>query len=160
MSAAQSPDTNPLLLNTRLRAATARRFTKNAYNITGEAWKEESYVYITWGWISFLAIELITAAGFLTLLIVTEGRLTSSQVSSPEDRLVFQDIKDSSLAVLVALNKECHGAAGGGIQPMDELKKTARSLQVKLKGNQVVPQEGTAETQSRGDEQSEPSLKR
>ncbi|QLI71080.1 uncharacterized protein G6M90_00g080160 [Metarhizium brunneum] len=146
-------------LSSTLRAATPRRFTKNAYNVTGEAWKEESYVYITWGWISFLAIELITAAGFLTLLIVTEGRLTSSQVSSPEDRLVFQDIKDSSLAMLVALNKECHAAAGGGLQPMDELKKTARSLRVKLKGNQVVPQDGTAETQSRGDEQSEPSLK-
>ncbi|EFY96509.1 DUF3176 domain protein [Metarhizium robertsii] len=138
-------------LSSTLRAVTPRRYTINAYNITGKAWKEESYVYITWGWISFLAMELITATGFLTLLIVTEGRLASSQVSSPEDRLVFQDIKDSSWAVLVALNKECHGAAGGGIQPMDELKKTARSLRVKLKGNQVVPQEGTAEMPSRGD---------
>lgn len=62
--------------------------------------------------------------------------------------------------MLVALNKECHAAAGGGLQPMDELKKAVRSLRVKLMGNQVVPQEGTAETQYRGDEQSEPSLKR
>ncbi|KID61446.1 hypothetical protein MAN_09211, partial [Metarhizium hybridum] len=147
-------------LSSTLRAVTPIQYAHNAYNITGKAWKEESYVHVTWGWISFLAIELITAAGFLTLLIVTEGRLTSSQVSSPEDRLVFQDIKDSSLAMLVALNKECHAAAGGGLQPMDELKKNARSLRVKLKGNQVVPQEGAAETQSRGDEQSEPSLKR
>ncbi|KID94384.1 hypothetical protein MAJ_09661, partial [Metarhizium majus ARSEF 297] len=139
-------------LSSTLRAVKPLRCTNNAYNITGKAWKEESYVYITWGWILFLAIELITAAGFLTLLNVTEGRLTSSQVSSPEDRLVFQDIKDSSLAMLVALNKECHTAAGGGLQPMDELKKTARTLRVKLKGNQVVLQEGTADMASRGDE--------
>ncbi|KID84994.1 hypothetical protein MGU_07787 [Metarhizium guizhouense ARSEF 977] len=139
------------ILSSTLRSVNPTRYTQSAYNITGKAWKEESYVYITWGWISFLAIELITATSFLTLLIVAEGRLASSQVSSPEDRLVFQDIKDSSLAILVALNKGCHGAAGGGLQPMDELKKTARSLRVKLKGNQVVPQEGTAEMASRGD---------
>lgn len=36
---------------------------------------------------------------------------------------------------------------------MDELKKTARTLRVKLKGNQVVLQEDTAEMPSRGDEQ-------
>lgn len=99
------------------------------------AWREEAYVQVRWGWITFLAIELLTAAIFLCITIITQPRHREDCGSE------FRDLKDSALALVVALSDECRVAAGGGLQHMDELKRKAMQLKVRFEGNKIVPAE-------------------
>ncbi|KAJ3529387.1 hypothetical protein NM208_g9785 [Fusarium decemcellulare] len=110
--------------------------TRHGYNITGKAWVTESYVEIRWGWLSFLAFELALAASVLVLTVVAQGRSLESDEADPG---LLRDLKDSSLATLVALDNDSRMLAGNGLQSVNELKKTAKELRVRVKGNQLVP---------------------
>lgn len=98
------------------------------------------YVKITWAWFSLLAFEITVATLFLAITIV---RQTSDRGSG------FRDVKDSSLATLVALSEECRAAAGGRLGPVDELKSASKGLKVQLKGRQIILAEENADEKPR-----------
>ncbi|KAF4458817.1 DUF3176 domain [Fusarium albosuccineum] len=89
-----------------------------------------------WGWLSFLAFELAPAASVLVLTVVAQGRSPESDEADPG---LLRDLKDSSLATLVALDNDSRMLTGNGLQSVNELKKTAKELRVRMKGNQLVP---------------------
>ncbi|CAH0018839.1 unnamed protein product, partial [Clonostachys rhizophaga] len=136
-------------------------------NFTGQAWRDESYVLINWGWISFLACEVLISASFLLLTIMSQSLQQrryhgkspllyedSKDSSRKRKRIEFNNneaararqlntmnTKDSSLATLVALSSRCRDMVGGGLRPLDELEIAAKGLQVKLDGNEIAPAE-------------------
>lgn len=131
----------------RIRAGQHRTYTREHFNVTGTAWKETSYVHITWGWIAFLAAELALAT---TFLVITAFQCASSQLrgGSEKSSAVPTDIKDSSLATLTVLGAECRSLIGDGLQPMDELVRRSKGLLVKLQGGEVVPVGKVGEVES------------
>ncbi|KAK3987180.1 hypothetical protein QBC44DRAFT_400961 [Cladorrhinum sp. PSN332] len=110
---------------------------QSAYNITGKAWTQESYVDISWGWIAYLGVELVLATVFLALTIFTQIKARHSQDKTSAGPM-FHDYKDAAMAPLLALSSECRAAAGGGLQTRDEMERTAKRLLVKFEGNEVV----------------------
>ncbi|RYP69658.1 hypothetical protein DL769_005228 [Monosporascus sp. CRB-8-3] len=126
-------------LSSVIRVGRPQRYTHGAFNITGQAWKEATYVHITWGWIAFLASELVLAAGFLIITIIVQSKSGNGRLLHREDPRVPRDIKNSSLATLAALSKECREMFSNGIHPMDELKSAAKGLRVRLDGSEIVP---------------------
>ncbi|KAI8686673.1 hypothetical protein NCS56_00327800 [Fusarium sp. Ph1] len=132
-------DTWPLPLNSRIRRADLD-YTEHGFNVTGKAWTSESYVQIQWGWLSFLAFELVLAAGLLAMTIATQK---SNQKSDRESYDMVCDLKDSSLAALVALDNDCRSVVGNGLGPVRELEKTAREVHVRLRGNRLVVVDAT-----------------
>jgi hypothetical protein len=106
---------------------------QNSFNISGIAWREEAYVQVRWGWVTFLAIELLTAAVFLSITIIAQAR------DKEESRSVFRGLKDSALAALLALSSKCRVAAGDGVQHIGVLKEKAMGLKVRFDGNEIIP---------------------
>jgi hypothetical protein len=98
-------------------------------------------VHINWGWISFLAAENALAAGFVVLTMISQSR--RQRTHQRENVLVYEDVKDSSLATLVALGGQCRQRMGGGLRPIDELEKAAKDLRVRLDTQEVVPAESS-----------------
>ncbi|KAF6826482.1 hypothetical protein CMUS01_09425 [Colletotrichum musicola] len=115
-------------------------FVRGTYNVTGEPRGMVPYVKITWAWFSLLAFEIAVATLFLAITMV---RQTSDRDSG------FRDVKDSSLATLVALSEECRAAAGGRLGPVDELKSASKGLKVQLKRRQIVLVDEYAEEKPR-----------
>ncbi|KAK4194652.1 hypothetical protein QBC40DRAFT_318830 [Triangularia verruculosa] len=122
-----------------------RRVSEGAFNITGKAFKEESYVDIAWVWISFLAVELILATLFLFLTIFGQIKDRRRQAKEDTDVPMFHNYKDNTLAPLLALSNECRAAAGGGLQPKEGMNKMAKGLMVKFQGREVVVAAGGTE---------------
>ncbi|VUC28250.1 unnamed protein product [Clonostachys rosea] len=116
-------------------------------NITGQAWRLQSHVQMNWGWISFLIVEIVLAAVFLACVIVSQ---TIQQRRQQHGEAIenYQDVKDSSLAYMVALGSQCCDEAGRGLRPMDELEKLAKNLKVKLQGGEIVPCRDATENES------------
>ncbi|KAK1691471.1 hypothetical protein BDP55DRAFT_542332 [Colletotrichum godetiae] len=102
--------------------------------IEGTPLKEIAYVHISWGWISFLAIEIVAAVLFLVIVITAQGAV--SRERGPESVYVPADAKDSALATLVVLSNDCREALSDGLQPAGVLQKTSKMLQVTLRGNE------------------------
>ncbi|RSL59503.1 hypothetical protein CEP51_013914 [Fusarium floridanum] len=121
-------------------------YVQGVVNVTGKAWEAESYVQIRWGWLSFLAFELLLAATVLVLTIVAQKR---NQKSDRESYDMICDLKDSSLAALVALDIESRSVMGDGLGPISGLEKTAKEVHVRLRGNRLVAVDATNEI--RGD---------
>ncbi|TDZ53612.1 hypothetical protein CTRI78_v006863 [Colletotrichum trifolii] len=124
-------------MSSLLRSASPQLHLKEVPEIIGEARKEMVYVHISWHWITFLAIQLVLAAVFLALTIGTLCEyelIQAAQGKSPLPR----NIKDSPLAVLVALSKLSREAAGGGLAPMEELERVSKKLRVRFEGSEVV----------------------
>ncbi|KAK1671305.1 hypothetical protein BDP55DRAFT_560652 [Colletotrichum godetiae] len=119
------------------------RYTANSFNISGEALTQVSYVHITWGWITVLAVEIGVALLFLALTIISQSNLNSGQASSREERYAFREAKNSSLAMFVALDEVSRARAGGGLRPLDELKGASKSLRVRFEGRQMVTSDET-----------------
>ncbi|GAW14077.1 hypothetical protein ANO14919_034690 [Xylariales sp. No.14919] len=126
-------------LSSVIRVGQPQKFTHSGFDVTGKAWKEAPYVRITWGWLAFLAAELVLAAGFLFLTIIAQIRSGSKRQSHQEGGQFPRDAKDSSLAALVALNEACRETVGGGVRPASEMKKTAKGVMVRLEGRELVP---------------------
>ena len=123
-----------------MRVGLPQRYTNDAVNITGEAWREISYVHVTWGWLAFLAGELLLAATFVTITIIGQHYGGGANVRH-ESRSVPPDLKDSSLAVLSALSTECRARMGDGIRPIEELNAASKRIWVRLEGGEIVPVE-------------------
>ncbi|KAK4171881.1 hypothetical protein QBC36DRAFT_304935 [Triangularia setosa] len=116
------------------------RLSNDAFNITGRAWKQESFVHITWPWLTFLAVELLVATIFLTVTIMGQARMRMSvrnEAGSDYGEMFF-DYKDSAIAPLLALGQQCRSEAGGGLGPKEEIERAARKIHVKFDGNEVI----------------------
>ncbi|KAG7055654.1 DUF3176 domain protein [Colletotrichum scovillei] len=105
------------------------QWTKGVFNVPGQATTMVTYVNIRWPWVMLLAAEIAVSTVFLVITIIYYTGGSDSQ---------YRDLKSSSLGTLVALGPDCHTAAGGGLQPVDALKKLAKGVQVQLIGNQIV----------------------
>ncbi|CAG9974908.1 unnamed protein product [Clonostachys byssicola] len=127
------------LLSSHMRTAPPPGSDIRFMNFTGQAWRDESYVLINWGWISFLACELVISASFLLLTIMSQS--SQQRRYYGKSPLLYEDSKDSSLATLVALSGRCRDMVGGGLRPMNELEIATKGLLVKLDGNEVTPAE-------------------
>ncbi|KAK0726256.1 hypothetical protein B0T21DRAFT_385567 [Apiosordaria backusii] len=116
------------------------KLSNDAFNITGRAWKQESFVHITWPWLTFLAVELLVATVFLIATILRQAstrKAVKHGSGSPYSEMFF-DYKDSAIAPLLALDQQCRSDAGGGLGPKEEMEKAAKSLRVRIDGNEVV----------------------
>ncbi|CAI6094145.1 unnamed protein product, partial [Clonostachys chloroleuca] len=89
------------VLSSKMRDPNTGLSSEHVLNFAGQAWKDESYVHINWGWILFLATENALAAGFVVLTMISQSR--RRRAHKRENTLVYEDVKDSSLATLVAL---------------------------------------------------------
>lgn len=129
-----------LIVSYRLRENRPKfQVASDIANITGTAWIEESYVSIIWGWLTFLAVELVIATVFLVITIVFQVKMRARLAAEGRsDISVVEEYKDSYLAPLLALSQESRSAAGGGLQPVDGMKGTAKRVLVRLEGSQVV----------------------
>ncbi|KAF6829660.1 hypothetical protein CMUS01_08078 [Colletotrichum musicola] len=106
-----------------------------AFNVTGHAWKEVSYVHVSWEWITFLAVELALAVLFLAITMVTQSRAGRGANRD----FVHADSKDSALAGLVVLGHKGRDIVGDGLRPVSELENSSKRLRVRLEGNELVP---------------------
>ncbi|KAK4641219.1 hypothetical protein QC761_610450 [Podospora bellae-mahoneyi] len=116
------------------------QLSSDAFNVTGQAWKQESYVHITWPWLTFLAVELLVASIFLVATIIGQVRMRKAarhEAGSDYSEMFF-DYKDAAIAPLLALGQQCRSEAGGGLGPRGVMEKVAKSLRVKIDGNEVV----------------------
>ncbi|KAK6212227.1 hypothetical protein QIS74_10181 [Colletotrichum tabaci] len=137
-------------LSMSMRSGEPQKYAVDAFNISGVAWTQVSYVHISWGWITVLAVEITIAVVFLTLTMVSQGISDSGRGSRQESCLPFRDAKNSSLATLVALSEATRAKAGGGVQPVDELEKIAKRLRVRFEGDRIVPAEEGCNTPFEG----------
>lgn len=119
-----------------LRTAHHQAKRPGAVVIEGTPLKEIAYVHIKWGWVSFLAIEVVAATLFLIMVIATQS--VASRQQGTKDVYVPADVKDSALANLVVLSNDCREALSPGLQTADDLQKTSKKLQVTLRGNEIV----------------------
>ncbi|KAF6826065.1 hypothetical protein CPLU01_09898 [Colletotrichum plurivorum] len=116
-----------------------QQFVHGVFNVTGTASRDIPHVRIKWPWVSLLAVEIAVAALFLALTIAEQAGGQGSR---------FRDVKSSSLATLVALSADCRAAAGGGLGPVAELERIAKTLDVRLEGAHIVLAEKAADEKS------------
>ncbi|KAK1469681.1 hypothetical protein CMEL01_01448 [Colletotrichum melonis] len=99
---------------------------RGVFMVPGHVTTMATFVKITWPWVMLLAAEIAAAAIFLVVTIMYSTGGSDSK---------YRDLKSSSLSTLVALGPDCHTAAGGGLQPVDDLQKLAKRLQVQIRGS-------------------------
>ncbi|VUC27987.1 unnamed protein product [Clonostachys rosea] len=129
------------VISSKMRTPSIGVVSEHVLNFTGQAWRDETYVHINWGWISFLAVENALAAGFVFLTILSQSK--RQRIHEGRDPLIYEDAKDSSLATLVALGGQCRQRMGGGLRPINELEKAAKDLRVRLDTQELVPAESS-----------------
>jgi hypothetical protein len=116
---------------TRIRSAPAwinGSAAMNAFPVVGKAWAEESFVRVRWGWITYMAAEILLAIVFLIVTIVYTRQLR------------MKVLKSSPLATLLALSDETRSTFGGITNPRS-VRKDARSLKVNMVGNEMAVSE-------------------
>ncbi|KAI9170574.1 hypothetical protein HJFPF1_00042 [Paramyrothecium foliicola] len=121
-----------------LRDRDGNEIIPTAYNVSGQAWVQEPYVDIRWGWMSFLTVELALAALFLTVTIMSQRQRSNDHESNEANLNIFQDLKDSSIARMMVLGDECRALLGGKLSANDVMKAKAKETKVKLDGAEVV----------------------
>ena len=96
----------------------------NSFAVSGSAWASETFVSVRWGWIAYMAVEILLATLFLALTVVYTRRLK------------MHVLKSSPLATLLALNDETRLTVGGITTPK-RFRSNARSVKVNLVGNDL-----------------------
>lgn len=76
------------------------RSTSSIGPLLGTAWREEVYVNVRWGWLAFLAVELVLAGAFILATIIATRALA------------VPVLKSSVLAALLAPDKEVQQSMG------------------------------------------------
>lgn len=98
-------------------------FTSNNGTAVGTAFTSQTIVHIRWGWLAFLASQLLFT---FVVLVYTISLTRFSRV---------QVLKGSSLATMSALNVVARGRLGT-MENLDALKNRATDVKVKLeRGN-------------------------
>lgn len=52
--------------------------------LLGTAWREEVYVSVRWGWLAFLAVELVLAGAFILATIIAHRYTSTGRPGSEE----------------------------------------------------------------------------
>ena len=94
--------------------------------VNGTVWIYESYVHVRWGWMGFLAAQMILGCLFLVFTIMTSG-------------VVGPVLKSSTLAVLFALGPDAR-AMVGGIGSVKEMERRVAPLTAKKIGDELIIQ--------------------
>lgn len=81
-----------LTMRAKLRVRLPHPCTKDLVNVTGEAWREISYVHVTWGWLAFLAGELVLAATFVAITAIGQHK-SRDVIDRHEARSLPPDLK-------------------------------------------------------------------
>ena len=79
-------------------------------------------MHVRWGWITYMASEILLAVVFLCLTVLYTRRLN------------MKVLKSSPLATLLALNDEARSTVGGITTPK-RVRSSAKSVKVNLVGN-------------------------
>lgn len=96
--------------------------------VQGLVYRDETYILIRWGWLTFLALEILLAHAFLIVTI-----LWTRRSGTPV-------LKTSSLGAMLILSDEARRAVGT-IDRFDEAKQRSKRVKVRLRGNQIVLEE-------------------
>ncbi|KAF3762735.1 hypothetical protein M406DRAFT_357576 [Cryphonectria parasitica EP155] len=97
----------------------------NSFTVNGTATSPETFVEIHWGWLAFLASELVLSIIFVIGTIIHTARLAGRVLNS------------SSLAALAALDESSRSALGG-IDDPQAMKRKAAGIRVQLLGSELV----------------------
>ncbi len=113
----------------------------NSSPVGGWAWAPETFVQVRWGWIFYMAFEILAAAMFLVLTV------------QYTQRLKIQVLKSSPLATLLALNDDTRSVVGG-ITTAAHARTQARAVTVNLVGSgmslsRYTPSAGSSRKESR-----------
>jgi hypothetical protein len=108
-----------------MRASHSMRGAPNAVRQNGTNWAHVTFVEIRWGWLAFLVVELVVAAGFLAATVVCTQRMG------------VQVLKSSALATFFAPAEDCR-AAMGGVGRVGEMRRRARGAYVRFNGTEMV----------------------
>jgi len=103
----------------------------NSFSVQGSALVVETFVHVRWGWITYMASEILLAIVFLCVTVVYTRRLN------------MKVLKSSPLATLLALNDEARSSVGGITTPK-RVRTSARSVKVNLVGSGIAVSELTA----------------
>ncbi|KAK3346557.1 hypothetical protein B0T25DRAFT_613123 [Lasiosphaeria hispida] len=109
-------------LNSWLRAS-GETFTDNNHTVAGTASETSMYVVIYWGWLAFLACQIILSAVFLAIVVVWTRRAR------------VPVLKTSSLAAMAALDGQARMILGG-VDDLAGLKERAANVKVKVEGGE------------------------
>ncbi len=93
----------------------------NAMPVLGSAWTVQSFVQVRWGWVVYMAMEILLAAAFLVMTVLYTRRLK------------IRVLKSSLLATLLALDNEARSTVGGITTP-SRMHSTSRHINVSLGG--------------------------
>jgi len=102
------------------------RGAPNAFPVHGTNWAQVTFVEIRWGWLTFLAVELVLAVVFLVATAVYTRRHG------------VQVLKSSALATFFAPAEDCRAAIGGVGGGVGDMKKKARGAYVRFTGSEMV----------------------
>ncbi|KAK5659839.1 hypothetical protein OQA88_13302 [Cercophora sp. LCS_1] len=93
--------------------------------VNGTSWADTTFVAIHWGWVSFLAVELVLSYLFL---VATMHR--TAKMGTPV-------LKSSELATVIAATTEI-GHAVGSVNGMEEAKEKAKAVGIRLHEGRLV----------------------
>jgi hypothetical protein len=94
-------------------------------NINGTVWKDETFVEIKWGWLVFLASELVLSIAFLLITAIFTYRMK------------VPAMKSSALATLLAPTQEIRDRIGD-IAHFEEARKNTAGLIVRLVNDGMI----------------------
>jgi len=104
----------------------SQRGAANSYTINGTALSTATFVEIHWGWLGFLAGELVVAVAFLVATVVLTRNLD------------LPVVKSSALAVLLAPGAGTRAAIGGVDRDARHLRKRAGTARARFDGAEMV----------------------
>ncbi|CZR65452.1 uncharacterized protein PAC_15352 [Phialocephala subalpina] len=97
--------------------------------VNGTVWKDETFVHIKWGWLVFLASQLVLSISFLFITVISTYRMK------------VPAMKSWALATLLAPTEEIRDNIGD-IEHFEEARKKTDSLNVRLTDNGMVVTSG------------------
>ncbi|KUJ07908.1 uncharacterized protein LY89DRAFT_725615 [Mollisia scopiformis] len=103
--------------------------TSSSTTVNGTAWKDETFVEIKWGWLVFLASQLVLSIIFLLITVISTYRMR------------IPAMKSSALAMLLAPAEEIRDKIGD-IGHFEEATKRSGGMKVRLINNGLVVSPG------------------
>ena len=97
------------------------------YDVLGTALLPETYIRVSWGWLTLIAVQLLMAVVVLALTIVETNRLQTKV------------LKNSPIATLVVLEDEARARMGGNdVVKYRQLEKRATKVTVRLANDMLT----------------------
>lgn len=101
------------------------RTSSQATTVRGVAWRSETYVYVRWGWLAFLASQMLLSYVFLFITVAWTRR-----IGAPA-------LKSSALATLSVLNEDVLSRLGS-FRHLSDLEVRAKDTHVQLVENKLT----------------------